>query len=67
MAATVTAPQQQVPPSDDSSTSGFRLPDRILGLPLWAVTGLVVLIVMGLSVWLRTRYINGQFWMDEGL
>ncbi len=67
MAATVTAPQQQVPPSGDSDSREFRLPDRIWGLPLWAVTGLVVLIVMGLSVWLRTRYITGQFWMDEGL
>jgi 4-amino-4-deoxy-L-arabinose transferase-like glycosyltransferase len=31
------------------------------------VAGVVVLVVTGISAFLRSRYLSGQFWMDEGL
>ncbi|HEY2200393.1 MAG TPA: glycosyltransferase family 39 protein [Solirubrobacteraceae bacterium] len=65
--ATVTAPQQSVPPADDRSGLQPPVPDWLARVPLWLVVGAVTLIVMAISAWLRTRYIGGQYWMDEGL
>jgi mannosyltransferase len=33
----------------------------------WAIGTLVLLVLVGLSVWERTRVLNGSFWMDEGI
>jgi mannosyltransferase len=35
--------------------------------PEWARVGGFLLVVMAASVILRTRYIGGQYWMDEGI
>src|SRR5437764_1792571 len=45
----------------------FRSPDRLERRPGWLTTGGVIVFMMALSAFLRSRYINGQFWMDEGL
>ena len=36
-------------------------------LPTWATTGGVLVVLLAISAYLRTRYIGGQFWMDEAL
>jgi len=59
---TVTAPGRGYP-----ERSRVRAPDWALAIPerVW-VSGFLVLLV-GASVYLRTRDVGGQFWMDEGL
>jgi mannosyltransferase len=49
---------------------GFRevkLPDRIARLPTWVVTGWVLVVLLAASGYIRTRYLSGQFWMDEAI
>ena len=65
--ATVTAPQPGTPHVEDPERFDLRFPDRVAGVPIWIVVGGVVLIVMAISAILRSRYLSGQFWMDEGL
>ncbi len=59
---TVAAPRRRYLPDFDLPTPGWveRQPD-------WLIGGGVVLLAMALSAFLRTRYLNGQFWMDEAL
>jgi MFS family permease len=45
----------------------LKLPDRIAKLPDWARIGGLVVNLLAISTYLRTRYIGGQFWMDEAL
>ncbi len=61
MAATVTAPERTAP------GIGRLVPDWVARLPLWARVTAFLLVLIGASLYLRTRYIGGQFWMDEGL
>jgi mannosyltransferase len=66
--ATVTAPQDVRPDSNDGGPEfDLRVPDRLARFPHWLLAGGLLLIVMAISTVLRTRYIGGQFWMDEGL
>jgi mannosyltransferase len=65
--STVTAPRPGSPQAQDGPEFDLKFPDHVLGIPLWAVVGAVVLIVMAISAILRSRYLGGQFWMDEGL
>ncbi len=65
--ATVTAPQPDTPRVEDSERFDLQFPERVAGVPIWIVVGAVVLIVMAISAILRSRYLSGQFWMDEGL
>lgn len=48
-----------------------RIDARILawlrGLPTWASMGALLVVLMGVSAYFRTRFIGGQFWMDEAL
>jgi mannosyltransferase len=44
-----------------------RLPDRVARLPAWVRIGAVLVFLIAASTALRTLYLNGQFWMDEGL
>jgi len=61
--ATVTAP----PVHSTSRSAIRRLWARVLGLPVWMQTaGLLVILILP-SLYIRTLYIHGQFWMDEGL
>lgn len=44
-----------------------RIIDRMVRVPEWAwVTGFLI-VVCAVSVFLRTGYISGQFWMDEAI
>ncbi len=64
--ATITAPQQ-------GSTRGsridfdFHLPDRIARMPRWAIATVPIVLLVLFSAFIRSRYLSGQFWMDEGL
>jgi mannosyltransferase len=62
--ATVTAPRRspKLPESFDLKT-----PNWLERIPPALVSGGVVAILMLISLFLRTRYISGQFWMDEAL
>jgi mannosyltransferase len=40
---------------------------RLQQAPTWAVSGGLLFVLLVISVLIRTRYIGGQFWMDEGL
>jgi hypothetical protein len=71
--AAVTAPDSPRlrPPEgrDDGREREFDLPipDRLARYPFWLLGGVVLLVVMVISGILRSRYLHGQFWMDEGL
>ena len=45
----------------------LKVPDRLARYPFWLLAGIVLVVVMAISGVLRSRYIGGQFWMDEGL
>jgi mannosyltransferase len=47
----------------------FRLwvPGPIARLPHWARVGGFLFLLVAVSVIVRTRYLNGEFWMDEGI
>src|SRR5437016_14476704 len=36
-------------------------------MPTWASTGVVLAVLLAVSTFVRTRYIGGQFWMDEAI
>jgi mannosyltransferase len=59
--ATVTAPRRYLPDFD------LRSPSWVERLPPRAVNGGVLLALMLISAFMRSRYMNGQFWMDEAL
>jgi 4-amino-4-deoxy-L-arabinose transferase-like glycosyltransferase len=59
--ATVAPPRRAVPEFD------MRTPSWIESYPRWLTAGGAVAMLTLLSVFLRTRYLSGQFWMDEGL
>ncbi|HWF52978.1 MAG TPA: glycosyltransferase family 39 protein [Solirubrobacteraceae bacterium] len=44
-----------------------KLPAWAMRLPLWARIGLFLVVLTAISAFVRTRYLSGQFWMDEGL
>jgi uncharacterized membrane protein len=66
--ATVTAPAPgaQTPGSDLPGTEP-RLPGRLARVPMWLWVGGGLTLLMAVSAFLRTRYIGGEFWMDEGI
>jgi mannosyltransferase len=66
--ATVTAPKPGVGvPDPDRPQFGVRVPAWVERVPmwLWVTGGLVVL--MAISTLLRSRYLSGQYWMDEAI
>jgi 4-amino-4-deoxy-L-arabinose transferase-like glycosyltransferase len=68
--ATVTAPE---PPGlsspDDSGRPGNapRLPAWVQRIPAWLWIGGGLLLLMALSAFMRSRYLSGQYWMDEAI
>jgi mannosyltransferase len=58
---TVAAPRRYLPDFD------FHSPEWLERLPGWASAGGVIVFMMLVSAFVRTRYISGQFWMDEAL
>jgi len=68
--AAVTAPPRPAPEAsheDDRASLNLRIPDRVGRFPLWVLAGGALLIAVAVSAFLRTRYMSGEFWMDEGL
>ena len=63
--ATVTAPTPGVDrPRDEAE---IRLPGALARVPAWAwVTGGLI-VLMAISAFIRSRYLGGEFWMDEGI
>jgi uncharacterized membrane protein len=61
--ATVTQPPvRSVPRVLDVSEPGW-----LERFPTWTVTGGYLVVITVLSAYIRTRYISGQFWMDEAI
>jgi hypothetical protein len=60
--ATVAAPRRPRIPDFD-----VRVPERLQRLPTWASVGGVMIVMLALSAFIRSRYLSGQFWMDEAL
>ncbi|MFL5862917.1 MAG: hypothetical protein ACJ780_19435 [Solirubrobacteraceae bacterium] len=66
--ATATAPGTGVDrPERRAGDTESRLPGRLAGIPMWLWIGGGLTLLMALSAFLRSRYIGGQFWMDEGI
>jgi mannosyltransferase len=66
--ATVTAPGPGVgDPDPRVNDSSPLVPGRLARVPswLWITGGLILL--MAVSAFLRSRYLSGQFWMDEAI
>ena len=61
MATTVARPRPTVPKVDVTTPRWFER------LPVWASMGGFLLILMLASLFMRTRYLSGQFWMDEAI
>jgi mannosyltransferase len=61
MATTVSRPRHTVPRVDVSTPRWFER------MPIWASTGGFLLLLMLASAFMRTRYLSGQFWMDEAI
>jgi hypothetical protein len=64
MAATAAPPRRSLKLPADFD---LKTPDWLARMPPLAVTAAVVTVLTLLSLFLRTRYISGQFWMDEAL
>lgn len=59
--ATATAPRRSLPNFE------LRTPGWVERTPVWLLAGGVLLVLTALSAFVRTRYLDGQFWMDEAL
>src|SRR5438552_8370468 len=59
--ATATAPRRSLPNFE------LRTPRWVERTPLWLLAGGILFVLTALSLFVRTRYLDGQFWMDEGL
>jgi hypothetical protein len=62
MATTVEAPVRGVPRVRD-----FHAPQWLERVPVWLSMGGLLVVLMLISAFIRTRYITGQFWMDEAI
>jgi mannosyltransferase len=60
--ATVVAPPRGIPRVPD-----VREPRWFAQLPTWVTTGGFLVVLIAISTFIRTRYIGGQFWMDEAI
>jgi mannosyltransferase len=66
--AAVTVPKPDTPtPQPGSPEFTPRLPVRLQRVPAWLWIGGGLVALMALSAFLRSRYLSGQFWMDEAI
>ena len=64
MATTVAPP----PPSPTiPRVMDVREPRWLERYPVWLTTTAFMIVLVGVSAFIRTRYISGQFWMDEAI
>jgi len=61
MATTVARPRRTLPKVDIKAPGWFER------LPQWLTIGGFLIVMMGISTFLRSRYLSGQFWMDEAI
>ncbi len=62
MATVTTPPVREVPRVRD-----FRQPRWLERTPTWALAGGLLIVLMALSAFIRTRYLSAEFWMDEAI
>jgi mannosyltransferase len=63
MATTLPPPRRRaLPPALD-----VRPPRSLERLPTWLTMGALLVVLTAFSAYLRTRFISGQFWMDEAI
>jgi|SRR5579884_30660 len=62
MATVVAPPRRRILPEVD-----IREPDWLSRVPRWVPPLVAVVVLIAISAFLRTRYLSGQFWMDEAL
>ena len=67
MATTTAPPRGTQAPGAGLEGSEPRLPDRLARIPIWGWVGGGLILLMALSAFLRSRYLGGEFWMDEGI
>jgi mannosyltransferase len=67
--AAVTAPEHPglAPPEERRAGSAPRLPGRLERIPMWLWIGGGLVLLMALSAFMRSRYLSGQYWMDEAI
>ncbi|MDQ6810433.1 MAG: glycosyltransferase family 39 protein, partial [Actinomycetota bacterium] len=59
--AAVATPRRSLPRPKLSLTERFE------HLPSWGIAGGLLVVLLTVSAFIRTRYIGGQFWMDEAI
>jgi mannosyltransferase len=70
MATTTTSDKLTIPEAIDSAfipDVDFPLPRFIRELPAWARVALIIFILVVASLFIRTRSVGQQFWMDEAI
>ncbi|MGI8712045.1 MAG: glycosyltransferase family 39 protein [Solirubrobacteraceae bacterium] len=68
--ATVTAPRPGADadaPQSPGSEYTPRTPDWVRRVPAWLWIGAGLIVLMALSAFMRSRYLNGQLWIDEAI
>ncbi|HWF49840.1 MAG TPA: glycosyltransferase family 39 protein [Solirubrobacteraceae bacterium] len=66
-AVTAPSPPAPPPPGPPGPIPEIRIPARLQRIPMWLALSVGMAALIGLSLFLRTKYIDGQFWDDEGL
>jgi mannosyltransferase len=65
--APTTSPAAELDSANVMREFTFPLPEFVKRAPDWVrVSGILLLLTL-VALWVRTRYIGGQFWMDEGI
>jgi mannosyltransferase len=65
--ATVTAPRPGLGSDEPEGPVGPVWAQRATAVPTWLWAGGGLIALMALSAFLRSRYLSGQFWMDEAI
>ena len=60
--ATVTAPRAVI-----KGLLDVREPGWLRRMPVWLQTGCTLVVLVAIAAYLRTKFISGQFWMDEAI
>jgi uncharacterized membrane protein len=60
--ATLAPPRPRTP-----SITDVHPPSWLQRLPAWLTAGAALVVLTSISLFMRTRYVGGQFWMDEAI